>query len=143
MSTEEIRKEAVATYNEAFDLIESGADALMALDLASKSLELWRQVGNDQNMAIGYWLQSRAFAAAGNGHLAIQAAETSMQHLSNIESPADWLVASLNEGLARAYVTAHDSRADEAIKKTAQLVAKIADIEDRELIQAQSDSIKP
>lgn len=143
MSNEEIRKEAVATYNEAFNLIESGADALKAVDLASKSLELWRQVGNDQNMAIGYWLQSRAFAAAGNGHLAIQAAETSMQHLSNIESPADWLVASLNEGLARAYVAAHDSRADEAIKKTAQLVAKIADIEDRELIQAQSDSIKP
>ncbi len=99
MSTEEIRKEAVATYNDAFDLIESGADVLKAVDLASKSLELWRQVGNDQNMAIGYWAQSRA------------------------------------------YVAAHDSRADEAIKKTAQLVANIADIEDRELIQAQFSSI--
>ena len=137
MSNDEIRKEAIAAYNEAFDLIESGADVLRAVDLAGKSLELWRQVGNDQNMAIGYWLHSRAFAAAGNGHLAIQAAETSLQHLSNIESPADWLIASLNEGLARAYVTAKDSRAEEAIKKTAELVANIEDIEDRSLIQAQ------
>jgi peptidyl-tRNA hydrolase len=141
MSTEEIRREASATYNEAFDLIESGVDVLRAVDLASKSLELWRHVGNDQNMAIGYWLQSRAFAAAGNGHLAIQAAETSMQHLSNIESPADWLIASVNEGLARAYVAANDSRADEAIKKTAQLVANIADDEDREIIAGQFASI--
>lgn len=137
MSLQNIRKEAIATYNEAFDLIESGADVIKAVDLAGKSLELWRQVGNDQNMAIGYWLHSRAFAAAGNGHLAIQAAEISLQHLSNIEPPADWLIASLNEGLARAYVAAHDSRAEEAIKKTAELVANIEDFEDRELIQAQ------
>lgn len=141
MSTDVIRKEAIATYNEAFDLIESGADVLKAVDLAGKSLELWRQVGNDQNMAIGYWLHSRAFAAADNGHLAIQAAETSLQHLTNIESPADWLIASLNEGLARAYLAANDSRADEAMKKTAELVAKIAEIEDRELIQAQFQTL--
>ncbi len=142
MNNEEIRKEAIATYNEAFDLIESGNDVLKAVDLAGKSLELWRRVGTDQNMAIGYWLQSRAFASAGNGHLAIQAAEIALQHLYNIESPADWLVASLNEGLARAYVAANDTRADAAIAHTAELIGKIEDIEDRELIQAQFSSLR-
>ncbi|CAN2177226.1 hypothetical protein MCEJIRE27_00200 [Candidatus Nanopelagicaceae bacterium] len=142
MSNDDVRKEAIETYNEAFDLIESGKDLINAVDLAGKSLELWRRIGNDQNMAIGYWLHSRAFAAAGNGHLAIQAAEISLQHLSNIESPADWLVASLNEGLARAYVAANDTRAQDAIKKAAELIANIADIEDRELIQDQFASLR-
>lgn len=142
-TSELLRHEAIASYNEAFDLIESGNDFLKAVELAGKSLELWRQVGNDQNMAIGYWLHSRAFAAAGNGHLAIQAAETSLQHLSNIESPADWLVASLNEGLARAFVCSKDARAASALDEAERLITQISDSEDRELIQAQFSSLRP
>jgi hypothetical protein len=141
LTEKEMRALAASRYNEAFDLIEDGSDVIKAVDLAGESLELWRQVGNDQNMAIDYWLYSRAFAAAGNGELAIQAAETSLKHLSNIESPADWLIASLNEGLARAFVAATDSRADEAIAKTAELVAAITDDEDRSLIQEQFSTL--
>ena len=139
---EEIRKKATASYNEAFNLIESGADPVKAVHLAGESLALWRQVGNEQNMAIGYWLQSRAFAAASEGLRAIEAAEKSLQHLSEIASPADWLIASLNEGLARAYMAASDARAHEAIKKTSELVANILDDEDREIIAEQFASLK-
>jgi hypothetical protein len=137
MNNDEIRKDAIRTYNEAFDLIEDGSDVIGAVELAGISLELWRKVGNDQNMAIGYWLYSRAFAAAENGHLAVQAAETSLQHLLNIESPADWLIASINEGWTRALLAANDSRFAEARKTTEMLISQISDSEDRELIQSQ------
>jgi hypothetical protein len=141
LSNELLRNEAIATYNTAFDEVEAGQDFLKAIELAAASLHLWRQVGNDQNIAIGYWLYSRALAGAGTGSLAVEAAEKSLEHLTKIESPADWLVASLNEGLARAFVVAHDPRTDLAIAKTADLVEKIEDPEDRELIQGQFNSL--
>jgi hypothetical protein len=141
MSNELIRKEAIAAYNAAFDAVEAGADFLKAIELAAASLYLWRQVGNDQNVAIAYWLYSRALAGAGVGSLAMEAADKSLEHLSKIESPADWLIASLNEGLARAYLAAGDVRADAAIAATAQLIESIEDPEDRALIHGQFVSL--
>jgi hypothetical protein len=136
-----IRAEAINSYNAAFDVVEAGHDFLKAIELSAASLHLWRQVGNDQNIAIGYWLYSRALAGAGSGALSVEAANKSLEHLSKIDSPADWLIASLNEGIARAYVAAGDSRADEAIAKTAELVESIEDPGDRELIQGQFKSL--
>jgi RimJ/RimL family protein N-acetyltransferase len=141
MSNELIRKEAIAAYNTAFDAVEAGADFLKAIELAAASLYLWRQVGNDQNVAIAYWLYSRALAGAGVGSLAMEAADKSLEHLSKIESPADWLIASLNERLARAYLAAGDMRAEGAIVATAQLIESIEDPDDRALIHGQFVSL--
>ena len=137
----EIRALAASAYNSAFEAVEAGNESLLALELAAASLQLWRKVGNDQNLAIGYWLYSRALIGAQSFHLAIEAAEKSLHHLSLIANPADWLVASLNEGFARALHAARDARAADAIAKTEQLIANIVDIEDRELIQAQFSTI--
>lgn len=141
LSEKEIRALAVSVYNAAFEAVDSGENSLLALELAAASLHLWRKVGNDQNLTIGYWLYSRALVGAGNYLLAIEAAEKSLEHLSKIENPADWLMASAHEGLARALVAADDHRADEVIEKARQLVANIADSDDRELIQAQFSTI--
>jgi hypothetical protein len=141
LSNELLRNEAIAAYNAAFDEVEAGADFLKAIELAAASLYLWRQVGNDQNVAIAYWLYSRALAGAGVGSLAMEAADKSLEHLSKIESPADWLIASLNEGLARAYLAAGDAKADGAIVATAQLIESIEDPEDRALIHGQFVSL--
>ena len=65
-----------------------------------------------------------------------------MKALARIESPHDWLVASVHEGLARALVVAKDDRADAEITKTAALISKIADSEDRALIEEQFSSIR-
>jgi hypothetical protein len=138
---ETLRKEAIATYNEAFDSHETGSNEFKAIELAHASIYLWRQVGNDQNLAIGFWLLSRIYAQFGHATLAIEASEISLGHLAAIDSPADWLVASINEGWARALVASKDSRAAVALDETRELIAKIADIEDRELIQAQFSSI--
>ena len=137
----EIRALAASTYNSAFEAVEAGNETLLALELAAASLQLWRKVGNDQNLAIGYWLYSRALIGAQSLHLAIDAAEKSLHHLSLIETPADWLVASVNEGWARALHSAGDARSADAIAKTEQMIANIVDIEDRELIQAQFSTI--
>ena len=140
-SEKEIRTLAASSYNAAYEAVESGEEPLRALELAAASLHLWRKVGNDQNLSIGYWLYSRSLVGAGNHLLAIEAAEKSLEHLSKIENPADWLIASAHEGLARALVYARDLRADAAIEKARQLIANIADSDDRELIQAQFSTI--
>jgi hypothetical protein len=136
-----IRKEAIASYNAAYVEHEKGTNELSAIELANTSLHLWRQVGNNQNLAIGYWLLSRIYAQFGHAHLAIETAEESLAHLSAIDEPADWLIASINEGWTRALIAAGDVRADAARAKTRDLIASIADSEDRELIGAQFEEI--
>lgn len=142
MNHDLIRKEAITSYNAAFQALDNGGQQLRAVELSAASLYLWRQVGNDQNVTIGYWLYSRALAAAGAGALAIEAANESVKLLASIESPDDWLVASIHEGLARAYVAAKDVRANAEILKSATLISKIADPEDRQIIEEQFSSIK-
>ncbi len=139
---QEIRTLAASAYNSAFEAVESGKDHLLALELAAASLHLWRRVGDDQNLAIGYWLYSRALIGAHSFGLAIVAAEKSLHHLSLIDTPADWLIASVNEGWARALYLAGDLRSEDAIARTKELIAEIADPEDRTLIATQFASLK-
>ncbi len=141
MIEKEIRALAASAYNAAFEAVEAGNDPLTALELAAASLHLWRKVGNDQNLAIGYWLYSRALIDARTFHLALDAAEKSLSHLALIDQPADWLVASMHEGWARALTAAQDPRSSDAIAKARELIANIADTDDRALIESQFSSI--
>jgi hypothetical protein len=140
MDSAEIRQLAASTYNEAFEVVEAAntsSEAIWALELAATSLNLWRRVGTEQNLAIGLWLYSRALVKAGAPSAAIQAAKSSLKHAENIENPADWLVASCLEGLARALVAAEHADADKALTAAKDAVAAIAAAEDRELIAGQ------
>ena len=59
MDAAEIRQLAASAYNEAFEAIEAAdttTEAIWALELAATSLNLWRRVGTEQNLAIGFWL---------------------------------------------------------------------------------------
>ena len=141
LRNEVIRAEAITTYNKAFNLHESGKDELAAIEVANASIHLWRQVGNDHNLAIGYWLASRIYAQFGHSKLAIATSEKSLHHLDQIDKPADWLIASIHEGWARALVSADDSRANAAIEKTRELIANISDAGDRELIESQFSTL--
>jgi hypothetical protein len=136
-----LRAEAISTYNKAFDCYDKGCDELKAIELANASIYLWRQAGNDQNLAMGFWLLSRIYAHFGHAQLAIDSSKISLTHLAAIDAPADWLVASINEGWARALVASNDPSAIEALDKTRELIAKIADIEDRALIESQFSTI--
>lgn len=134
---EVLRKEAARTYNAAFDVMDEGKDPLLALELAAASLQLWRQLGGERRLAIGYWLYSRTLIGVKACEAAITAAEQSLYYTSQVAEAPDWLIASSYEGYARALSVAGDSRATEAITHAAELIDAIAVDEDRALIAGQ------
>ena len=134
---DDIKTLAAKTYNEAFEAVEAGDNPVWAVELAAASLNLWRRVGNAQNLAIGCWLYSRALAKAGAGQLALAAAKNCLHHLENVDEPADWLQASALEGWARALAAANDERFSNALSEAEAAIAAIADSDARELISSQ------
>jgi hypothetical protein len=128
---------AKTTYNQAFDLVEAG-EGIKALELAATSLHLWRQVGTDQNVAIGLWLYSRALLGVGAQDAAIEAANQSLR-LARVDG-TDWLIASALEGLARA--TRGTSAFESNRADAAAAIEAIADAEDRELIESQFEDLR-
>jgi len=134
---DDIRTLAAQTYNQAFEAVESGENPVWGIELAASSLNLWRRVGNEQNLAIGCWLYSRALAKAGAGQLALTVAKNMLHHVDAIEEPADWLKASALEGWARALFAATDDRFATALADAKAAVAAIVDEQDRALIGGQ------
>lgn len=140
MEPGDIRQLAATTYNEAYEAVaeaKSPSEALWALELAAASLNLWRRVGTEQNLAIGLWLYSRALVKAGAPSAAVQAAKASLKHVENVENAPDWLIASGLEGYARALVAAQHDDAVKAIQLANEAVAAIVSDDDRELIAGQ------
>lgn len=140
--SEEIRKVAAALYNKAFDVYESGDDPLRAVELAATSLNLWRQIGNEQNLAIGCWLYSRTLLQGGAEKLALMAMKAALSHLKAIPDPADWLFASMLEGYARVLNAAGVPEAVAAIEQAAAAIDAIQDDQDRALIASQFADLK-
>lgn len=140
MDSAEIKKLAAATYNEAFEAVESvnsPSEAIWALELAATSLNLWRRVGTEQNLSIGCWLYSRALVKAGATAAAVQVARAALTHAENVENAPDWLIASGLEGYARALIAAKHEDAIDALAKAKAAVDAITDAQDRELIAGQ------
>ncbi len=127
----ELKELAAKNYNEAYELVVEGspADALLGLELAASSLNLWRQVGTPKNEAIGLWLYSRALLNAGAKDLAVEAAAKCVEIAEILE--IDWMLASALEGLARATGSA------ESKARAAAAIAAISAPRDRELIESQ------
>ena len=132
---DELRKTAADTYNRAFELIIEGdqTSLLEGLELAATSLNLWRRVGRENNVAIGLWLYSRALHKAGMQTLAIEAAEESVR-LARV-SEIDWLIASSLEGLTRA--SQNERNFISLRDKTERAISAISDPQDRKLIESQ------
>ncbi len=137
MNDLDIRAMAATSYNEAFEAVESQENPAWAVELAATSLNLWRRVGNEQNLAIGCWLYSRALSKAGAHQAAIAVANNMLSHLAAIDDPADWLVASAHEGWARALGGDMDERFESALKQALASIDAIKELADRQLIQSQ------
>lgn len=131
----EIRSLAIATYNEAYELVVDRVhgNEIAGLELAATSLNLWRRVGTEQNLAIGLWLYSRAIGNVGAREGSLKAAQECVAIAESLE--VDWLLASALEGLARASLGTADFAANS--HRAAQAIAQIADPDDRELIESQ------
>ena len=140
------RRLAIALFNRAWDLLDAG-DARSAeetaemLDAAHASRQLWRRVGSGEQAVVGEWQISRAYASAGLAVEAVRHAEQALALLVAEESAGEvpqWLVASVHEGRARAYLAAGDGpAASMAIAEAAAQAARIPDPEERDLVEAQ------
>ena len=136
----ELREFAASTYNRAFELVVEGSaeDVIEGLELAAASLQAWRKVGTDKNVAIGLWLYSRALFKSGLQQQAIAVAEESLK-LATLDG-TDWLIASSLEGLARA---SQNQESFDSLRQQAEAaIASIADAEDRQLIADQFSDLR-
>jgi len=138
------RRIAVALFNRVWDLLDAGdarspEEDLEMVDAAHASRYLWRRIGGAEQAVVGEWQISRAYAAAGLGDEAVRHADLALSMLADAEGELpDWIAASVHEGRARAFLAAGDGpSASASIAEAARLAARIADPEDRDLVEAQ------
>jgi len=138
------RKVAAECFNRTWDYLNqknrNPDDDQMMLNLAHASRYHWSIIGKPLNFAIGDWQISRVYSALNQPDLAIHFASTSLETcLKN--SISGWLLASVYEGMARAYVANKDYRlAGEYLDKARQqLRSEDVDEEDLETVSHQID----
>ena len=136
----EILDLAKSTYNRAYELVIEGKqeDLLQGLELAATSLQLWRSVGTEKNVAIGLWLYSRALQKSGAKELALEAASQCVEIAETLA--IDWMLASSLEALARA---AQGTEQFEEIRNRAIIaISSIKDDKDKTLIESQFQDLR-
>jgi len=136
----EILDLAKSTYNRAYELVIEGKpeDLLEGLELAATSLQLWRSVGTEKNVAIGLWLYSRALQKSGARELALEAASQCVEIAETLA--IDWMLASSLEALTRA---AQGTEQFEEIRNRAiTAISSIKDDRDKTLIESQFQDLR-
>ncbi len=95
----------------------------------------WGQVGGPEQLAIGEWQCARVYSVLGRAEPALHHARRCLE-IAMAESVPDWLIASAHEGVARAYAVAGQRESALASRAAAEAVlAKVADAEDRQVVQ--------
>ena len=132
---------AAGCYNRAWELLEkrprsADEDAdLLATAFAQRFH--WFRVGEAHEKAIAEWQVSRAAAALRHGRLAVEYAERARTIADGCNGP-DFLMASIYEGLARAYAAAGDVvTRDRWLAEARTSLAGITEEDDREVIEQQ------
>lgn len=139
------RKVAIERHNHCWELLErddrNQDDDVDLLTSAFESRIHWSFAGGPEQWAISDWMVSRAAADVEQGSLSLAFALRANDAARESDAP-DWLVASVAEGVARAYAAtgSHEER-DEWLRHAERLVESIADEEDRELIARQLASV--
>lgn len=140
LPADEERRLAAALFNEVWTLLEqpgrTEADDDRMVHAAHASRHHWGQVGGPKELAIGEWQISRVYAVLGRAEPALHHARRSLATATGSEVP-DWLVASAHEALARAYAVAGNRPAAVAERDlAAEVLARVTDPEDREVVEA-------
>jgi hypothetical protein len=139
---------AGALFNRSWDLLDLGDgrtpdqdDELLTVAFASKFH--WTRVPDvtSENLAIADNQIARAAAACGLGDVAVAYAERALA-LTVAEGWTDWRLASAHEMRARAAAVVGDRAArDEHVARAREVIAGVADPEDRAVIEGQIDSV--
>jgi len=139
------RQIATKTFSRCWDLLErrdrTRDDDAELLATAFASRYHWTHAGEEEQRIVGDWMISRAAADVGEAHLALTYAQRAYDAAQDTEVK-DWLLASVAEGLTRAYAANGDVASREQWRTTTEeLIAQIKDNEDRDLIAEQVASI--
>ena len=132
---------AVSLFNRTWELLEAERDdagdrLVLATALASRLH--WEGIGTDENYAVADWLVAHVASRLGHAGLALDFAAAAHQRATEAESLPLWLVASTQEGMARAHAVAgHDEERDRWAEDARTTLADVDDTEDRELIESQ------
>ncbi len=137
---------AVDLFNRAWDLLEgprSPADDRLLLASALASRLHWTGIGNDENYAAGDWLVAHVASHLGYCDVALDFAASAYETAHSAEPPVpSWLLASTQEGLARAHACAgHDEERDRFAADARRTLDTVDDTEDHDLIAGQLASI--
>jgi hypothetical protein len=144
---------AVGLFNRTWELLErrdnatdlttasdgGAADDRLLLETAMASRLHWEGIGSAENLAAGDWLVAHVASRLGYADLALEFAGAAHERATTAgpEVPT-WLVASTQEGLARAHATAgHDEERDRWAADARRTLEAVDDDEDRELIESQ------
>ena len=138
---------AVRLFNRTWEMLERadrgapGDREMLASAMASRLH--WEGIGTDENLAAGDWLVAHVASHLGYADLALDFATAAHQRASGAtpELPL-WLLASTQEGLARAHAVAgHDDERDRWASDARATLSGVDDDEDRELIESQLDTV--
>jgi hypothetical protein len=146
MDQDDHQAQAIAYFNAAWDLIDapnrSTEQDREMLSLAFASRQHWIDAGGTPDkLAVSDWQVAHAASQAGLADVALVFARAAVDQAESNDVPT-WLKASAHEGLARAHATAGqgDLYAYE-VDLTRALLEKVADPEDRTLVETQLASI--
>jgi len=139
------RQVAIEAFNRAWELIELDVRTpeqdreLLAVAFASRYH--WGWVGGDEEAMVGDWLIAHVASLEDLGDLAHRYATTAFD-VCRANGWADWRLASMLEGMARASAAVGDDQArDRYAAEARRVLATIDDKDDRELIASQLSSI--
>jgi hypothetical protein len=137
---------AAQLFNRTWELLErprSPVDDRTMLACALASRLHWAGIGDDENYAAGDWLVAHVASQLGYADLALDFAASAYEAALAADPPvATWLVASAQEGLARAHATAgHEAERDRYAADARRTLETVDDAEDRELVAGQLASI--
>lgn len=148
MDQDEHQAQAIEYFNAAWDLIDtrertSEQDRDM-LALAAASRQHWIDAGGTpENLTVADWQVAHAASQAGLADVALTFAGAAVGRAESNDLPT-WLKASTHEGMARAHAAA--GQKDEytyEVDLTRALLEKVADADDRTLVESQLASIPP
>jgi hypothetical protein len=137
---------AVRLFNRTWELLETTRDAAADRELLGSALASrlhWEGIGTDENLAAGDWLVAHVASQLGYADLALDFATAAHQRASEAGPQLPlWLLASTQEGLARAHAVAgHDEERDRWAADARTTLSGVDDDEDRELIESQLDTV--
>ena len=137
---------AVRLFGRVWTLLDTDRDGAADLDLLAVAMASrlhWQAVGDAENHVVGDWMVAHVASRLGYADLALDFAAAAHERVTaDSADSADplpaWLLASTQEGLARAHSAAgHTEERDPWVLAARTTLAGVEDAEDRELIESQ------